>query len=232
MAIMLRTAAELSPESTLYGTHVTRVAIVGHAGKLINSSWKKLVPMTVEIAAMLSKYAGAGDGILKGAYAPDVDPNNHVTMLRDLNCTFKGATVRNKDWDNGLIWAQSYSTRSFFIPAMQTVFDDDTSVLNSLLNVLIAVECQKVCFRTWRSLVGRTDLTKEQYIKRSNQLITENTTGRFDNRVQIVPDTYYTKQDEQRGYSNHATIHMYANNMPTSTSFTVEAHRMEDLNNG
>ena len=232
MAIMLRTAAELSPESTLYGTHVTRVAIVGHAGKLINSSWKKLVPMTVEIAAMLSKYAGAGDGILKGAYAPDVDPNNHVTMLRDLNCTFKGATVRNKDWDNGLIWAQSYSTRSFFIPAMQTVFDDDTSVLNSLLNVLIAVECQKVCFRTWRSLVGRTDLTKEQYIKRSNQLITENTAGRFDNRVQIVPDTYYTKQDEQRGYSNHATIHMYANNMPTSTSFTVEAHRMEDLNNG
>ena len=173
-----------------------------------------------------------GDGILKGAYAPDVDPNNHVTMLRDLNCTFKGATVRNKDWDNGLIWAQSYSTRSFFIPAMQTVFDDDTSVLNSLLNVLIAVECQKVCFRTWRSLVGRTDLTKEQYIKRSNQLITENTTGRFDNRVQIVPDTYYTKQDEQRGYSNHATIHMYANNMPTSTSFTVESHRMEDLNNG
>lgn len=153
-------------------------------------------------------------------------------MLRDLNCTFKGASVRNKDWDNGLIWAQSYSTRSFFIPAMQTVFDDDTSVLNSLLNVLIAVECQKVCFRTWRSLVGRTDLTKEQYIKRSNQLITENTAGRFDNRVQIVPDTYYTKQDEQRGYSNHATIHMYANNMPTSTSFTVEAHRMEDLNNG
>ena len=52
---------------------------------------------------------------------------------------------------------------------------------------------------------------------------------RFDERVVIVPDTYETKYDEQRGYSETCKIHVYGNNMKTVTSFTVVAHRRSEL---
>ena len=232
MAMALRTHAEMFPESSLYGTGVARVAIVGHAGYLANSEYKKLVPATFEIADKLSKWAGSSEGVLKSRYSPDVSPNNKLKLLKKVHCTFKRGSVRNKDWNNGLIWAQSYDMNSLFFPALQTAYGDDTSVLNSLLNVLICVECQKVCFRVWRDLVGRSDLTNAQYIKRSNELITEYTANRFGDRATVVPNTYLTKADTQRGYSDHAQLKVYLNNMKTVTSFTVTSYRMEDLNNG
>lgn len=232
MALALRTHAEMFPESSLYGTGVARVAIVGHAGYLANSEYKKLVPGTFEIADKLAKWAGSSEGVLKSRYSPDVSPNNKLRLLKKVNCTFRTSTVRNKDWNNGLIWAQSYDMNSLFFPALQTAYGDDTSVLNSLLNVLICVECQKVCFRVWRDMVGRTDLTNAQYIKRSDELIAQHTANRFGDRAVVVPNTYLTKADTQRGFSNHAKLKVYLNNMKTVTSFTVSSYRMEDLNNG
>lgn len=229
MAIALRAACEMQPEAELYGTSVVRAAIVGHSGYLINSEYKKLVPGTFELAYALAQWAGAANGILKGRYSPDVDPNNKVKLLRDVNCPYKLARVRNKDWDNGLIWAQSYDHLSLFFPGLQTVYKDDTSVLNSLLNMIICVEVQKVCFRVWRRFTGRSNMTNLQYEQASDAEITALTTGRFDERVTIVPETYHSTRDIQRGYSNSCRVHVYANNMKTVSEFTVVAHRMEEL---
>ena len=81
-------------------------------------------------------------------------------------------------------------------------------------------------------MVGRTDLTNAQYIKRSDELIAQHTANRFGDRAVVVPNTYLTKADTQRGFSNHAKLKVYLNNMKTVTSFTVSSYRMEDLNNG
>lgn len=230
IALSLRTAAEMQPESELYGTSVVRAVIVGQSGYLSNSKWKRLVPATFQIAHMYSAYGGAGTGILDGRKAPDIHPNNKITMLSKLNTVFKSDRVRNKDWDNGMTFAQTYDRRSFFYAAQQTVYKDDTSILNVPINMMIAVECQKVCFRTWRDLTGRSDLTPLEYAQRSDEAILENCRGRFDNRVVIRPETTRSKADIQRGYSNQAKIHMYGNNATNVTSFTVVAHRREELN--
>lgn len=229
MAVALRSALEMYPEATLYGTPVVRGIIVGHSGYLINSEYDKLVPGTFEIAYNISRWAGSGDGRLKGRYSPDVDPNNRVKLLRDVNCTWKSERVRNKDWDNGLVWFQSYDWLSLFCPGMQTVYKDDTSVLNSLLNMVICVEVQKVCFRVWRKFTGRSNMTNLQYEEASNKEITEQTKGRFDERVVIVPETYHSARDIQLGYKNSAKVHVYAPNMKTVSEFTVVSHRMEEL---
>lgn len=230
MAIALRTAFEMQPEATLYGTSVVRGIVCGHAGYLINSEYKKLVPGVFEVAYNLARWAGAGDGRLKGRYSPDVDPNNRVKLLRDLNCTWKPTRVRNKDWDNGMIWFQSYDHLSLFCPALQTVYKDDTSILNSLLNMVICVEVQKVCFRTWRQFTGRSNMTNAQYEEASDAAITAGCRGRFDERVVIVPETYHTTRDTQMGYKSSANVHVYGNNMKTVAEFTVVAHRLEELN--
>lgn len=230
MAEVLRNAAVMHPESDYYGTPIVRAAIVGHSGHLINSKYRKLVPMTIDMADKLSAYCGNGQGVMQSGYAFDVNPNNIVTMLKDVNCTFKTANVRNSDWANGMIWVQSFDQNdALFYPGMQTAYPDDTSVLNSVPNMIICTELEKVCLRTWARLTGRSDLTNDQFAQRSDELIREFTERRFDNRVIIEPETYYTEMDNARGYSWSCRIKVYMNNMKTVGQFTIETHRQEEL---
>lgn len=172
---------------------------------------------------------GAGNGVMKDGRGFDVSPNNQVTLLRDITGLYKTDRQRQRDWDAGMVWAQSYNRRSAFYPGVQTVYLDDTSVLNSAINMFIATELQKVCISVWRDLSGNAKLTNEQWIDRSNEMITQRTSNRFDNRVVIVPETFYTATDTLRGFSWSCRINMYANNMKTVGTFTVVAHRIEDL---
>lgn len=228
-AIALRTALELQPESELFGTPVCRGIVVSHSGNLANSQYNGLLPLTLDIAGKLSSYTGAGIGVWTNGRAPDQSPLNQVTTFKNVNNTYKKPGVYEKDWENGLIWAQSYDTRSIFYPAYQTAYPDDTSVLNSLFTMLACVELEKVCQRVWRDLTGTSTLTNDQFVERSNQLITDRTQGRFDGRFVIIPETFYTDADLQRGYSWNCRVNIYANNMKTVGSFTVVANRMEDL---
>lgn len=228
-AIALRTALELQPESELYGTPVCRGIVVAHSGYLANSQYTGLLPLTLDIASKLSGYMGAGIGVWTNGKSPDLSPNNQVLTFKGVNNTYKKPGVYEKDWENGLIWAQSYDTRSIFYPAYQTAYPDDTSVLNSMITMIACVELEKVCQRVWRDLTGNTTLTNDQFVERSNELITARTQGRFDNRFVIIPETFYTEADLQRGYSWSCRVNIYANNMKTVGSFTVVANRMEDL---
>lgn len=235
MAITLKNAARLYPESEIHGTKVCRAVVVGHAGELINSKYKgpnghKHLPLTIEFAAKAARYMGAGTGIWNSTAAFDQPPNNQIEKFKNLNVTFKAASQRVSDWKNGLVWAQSYDMRSIFWPAVQTVYDDDTSILNSFFNMAIAIDLEKVAQRAWRDLTGTSGkMTKAQFIMRSNGLILDRTEGKYDNRVTVRPDTYFTAADEQRGYSWKTDIHMYGENLRSVGTYTVVAHRSSDL---
>jgi len=234
LAVSLRTAFRNFPESEMYGTGVCRAIIIGHSGKLLSSKYKgpqgNLLPLTLEFAQKCAAFMSSGDGRWRAGLGFDQSPQNQITMFRDVNAAFKSATVRNKDWDNGLVWVQNYDRRSLFWPAVQTVYDDDSSVLNGAITMMCAVELEKVAQRTWRDLTGNSKLTAEQFAERSNEAIIAATTGRFDDRFVIVPNTFYTAQDEQRGYSWSCRIDLYAPNMKTVGTYTITAHRMSDLN--
>ena len=229
IAIALRTAARMYPESVIYGTSTCRAITHGHSGYLLDSPFKGLLPLSLEFAQKCARYMGASIGSWKAGKAYDMPPNNHVRLFKGVNAEWKNVNVRSRDWDNGLVWVQNYDRRSLFWPGIQTVYDDDSSVLNAAANMMVAVELQKVAERTWRDLTGISYLTPEQFIERSDKLIKERTQGRFDGRVVIVPETFFTANDEQRGYSWSCNIHMYAPNMKTVGTFTVVAHRITDL---
>lgn len=229
LAVALRTAARLYPESVIYGTPTCRAVTIGGCGYLNNSNYRKLLPLTVNFAKKSAAYMGAGSGIWDENEAFDMVPNNIIDMFRDVNTYWLQTNVKENNWSAGLVWPEDYDRRSVFWPAIQTVYSDDSSVLNSFFNMAIAVELQKVAVRVWRDLTGISKLTKGQFIERSNRLIEERTSGRFDGRVVIVPETFQTENDDQRGHSWSCKIHMYGNNMMSVGSFTVVAHRMSDL---
>lgn len=229
IALSLKAALQMYPESEYFGTPVCRGVIVGRCGNFTGSKYPRKLPLTFELASKAARYMGAGTGIWRGEYAFDRAPGSIVENFTNINVSFTPAIVRNRDWDNGLVWVQTYSRQSVFFPAIQTVYDNDTSVLNSFFTMMACVELEKVCKRAWKAYSGSSDLTNSQLIYRINTFIGEAVAGRFDNRFVIQADTVITGADERRGYSWTTTVRIYAPNMKTVGTFIIEANRMDDL---
>lgn len=232
MALLLSTTALMYPESEIYGTPACRVAVVGHCGKPINSTYRgDFLPLTLELGDAVSKFMGAGTGNWISQYAIDENPNNVVRGMRvnTINHIWKPQATYNKDWDNGLVWVQSFDRRSVFFPALQTVYPDDTSVLNSLVTVAACCFIEKIHQTVWRYLTGGSKLTDDQFIERSNRLINEQLKDRFD-RFVLVSETTRSPIQLELGYPWTAKVHIYANDMRTVGDMSVVAHRMSDLN--
>lgn len=229
LAIALKTRLQMYPESEYFGTAVMRGMVVGRSGRLLQSQYGKRLPLTLEIARKAASYMGAGNGRWKPGFAFDAAPANNVTMFTDINVTYTPVAVRNKDWDVGLNWVQSFGRRSYFFPALKTVYDNDTSVLNSFFTAMAIVELEKVGERAWRQFTGSANLTNSQLVERVKRFIVDNTIGRFDDRFVIEPDVYFTEADIARGYSWTTKIKLYGPNMKTVSVLSIEARRISDL---
>jgi hypothetical protein len=231
-AIALGAAARAFPESELFGTQTCRAVILEQSGNLLNSQYKGLLPLTIELARMVAEFMGASNGVWKRDFGFDESPRNQITMFKSDSVlgTYKDPDIYAKNWDIGLIWAQTFDRKSLFFPQYQTVYNDSTSVLNSLINMAVTVEAEKVCDRAWRRLTGGSKLTAEQFIERSDDLIAElMSEGRFDDRFKIVPRTYFTDIDSELGYAWSTDIEIYMNNMMTVGTYTVIANRRADF---
>lgn len=235
IAQSLRNAARLFPESEIYGTGACRVSVHPHAGIRLGSKYRgvnghKHLPFIHGFAKKAANYMGAGNRIWNRAGAFDESPNNQIEGYRDHNVKFLSYSARRADWDAGMISAQSYDMRSLYYPGIQTVYDDDTSVLNSYFNARIITDLEKVAQRAYRRLAGISGrLTKAQFAARSDEMILADVEGCYDGRAQISSRTYYTKADQDRGYSWRTVITMRGQNMSTVGVYTIEAARSEDI---
>ncbi len=229
LAVALRTRAQMYPESDYFGTPVMRAIIIGRDGKMMNSQYTGRLPLSLEIASKSARYMGAGNGKWKAGFNFDHAPASQVEMFRDISATFTPATVRNKDWAAGLNWVQTFARSSNFFPALKTVYENDTSVLNSFFTMMACVELQKVGQRAWRQFSGVSSLTNSQLKERVEEFVRANTIGRFDDRFVIEPEVYFTDADLQRGYSWSLRIKLYAPNMKTVMTMSVQANRLDDL---
>lgn len=228
IAAAIYASSKIYAESDKWGTPAMRIAVVGQSGEIEGSRYKWRIPLAVDVALKLQKYMGSPDGKWKEEYAPDLSGNNIVSFLTNVNVTFKPSYVYDRDWLNGLIWVQYKDRRSLFYPALQTIYPDDTSVLNSLINSKAAATMDVVCHSTWTDLVGNGKYTKEQFLERSDEMIRERSSDIFGNRFKIVPKTFYTKADNARGYSWSCEVDLYMNNMKLVGSYTIVAKRLED----
>ncbi|BDD79548.1 hypothetical protein [Burkholderia phage FLC9] len=229
LAIALRTRLQMYPESDYFGTATMRGMIVGRSGTLISSTYTKRLPMTLEFAAKAAAYMGSGDGVWKSANSFDEDPLNQVTLMTNINVVFTPASVRNTDWDNGLVWVEAYGRGSYYFPAFKTVYNNDTSVLTSFFTAMGCVELEKVGERIRKKFSGNSKLKQSQLVDRVNKEAIKQTNQRFDGRFTIIPKTYFTDADAARGYSWTLMLQIYANNMPTVQTLIIQANRSSDL---
>ncbi len=228
-AIALRTQLQLYPESTYFGTPVMRGMVMGYSATLLNSQYTKPLPLTLEVAIKSAVYMGAGNGAWKNGSNFDGAPGSILQYMVNPTISWLPATARNKAWDAGLNWVQTYDRRSVFFPALKTVYNNDTSVLNSYFTAMAICYLNKVAHAAWREFSGVSHLTGAQLVERVNSFVSDAVKGKFDNRFVIVPAAFFTTSDAANGFSWTLPIKIYSNNMDTVMTTYVQAFRMSDL---
>ena len=228
-AIALRTRLQNFPESEYFGTSAMRGIVMGFSGKLKNSLYTGRLPLTAELNIKASRYMGASNGRWKSGYNFDGAPGSIIENMYDISTTWVPFTVRNKFWSVGLNWVQAYGRRSFFFPALKTVYPDDTSVLNSFITMMAICYLNKIGDACHREFSGVAHLTNSQLIERVNAFINNRVQGLFDGRFVIQPDCQVTETDAAYGYRWTLPIKIYAANMKTVQTFYVQSYRLDDL---
>lgn len=229
IAVALRTRLQNYPDSDYFGTPVFRGMIIGRNGILRDSQYTKRLPLTLELAVKAAKMMGAGNGIWKTEELFDKHPKSLLTLFDDVNILYTPAKQRNKDWDVGLNYPIRFSRKQLFFPALKTVYNDDTSVLNSFFVMMACIELQKVGERVHKYFSGVTSLTDDQLVDRVNKKVDELTIGRFAGMFKVVSACLVTEADQLRGFSWTLPIKLYANGMKTVQTLSIESHRMSDL---
>jgi hypothetical protein len=236
MAIALKSYLQQFPESDYYGTPTMRGMIVPGSGTLTGSLYSGMsdsvntnLPLTIELASKAAAYMGAGNGKWTSGNAFDTTPGSEINLFSNINVTFWPDTVRNTDWTNGMVGVEMYQRRKAYFPALKTIYDNDTSVLNSFFNAVAICYLEKIGDMARRTFSGVVSMTNGQLITAVNKYVTNAVNGIFDNRFTIVPVTSITGGDAQRGYSWTLVIKIYAPNMKTVATLAIQSYRLDSL---
>lgn len=223
----LMTRLKAYPESMLLGTAVCRAEIIQQTGQLVGGGYSKPVPQLIDYAVRWAKFAGQGNGVLREGKDIDVHPNNRVTEVKNLNVKFMNDALQSASWSSGATYSLSYDHRSQYYPCIRSVHNDDTSVLLSPLTVSIACDVMRLIRRVHAHFSGNAKLTDEQFIERSDKLILDLTNGRYGDRVNIIPETYFTADDKSNGFSWHCRVRIQASNPRTVMYFDLVTERRD-----
>jgi hypothetical protein len=197
-----------------------------HAGTYLNSDYDGILPFTIDWGVKLAVYMGGASGKMLDGYAPDSEGYRIVTTFIEHNAKFRNVIPRNKDWQTGITSAQPWDHNgSVFIPGVQTVYHDNTSVLQSFFPMAICCHLNRIGELAWRMYTGDSKLTALQYANRVDRFIEAQIKDCYDQRADITPRSYYTAADTRRGYSWHTDIEGLFDGMKTVQTLTIIAGR-------
>jgi len=229
IAVALKTRAKLAPESEYYGTPVMRCVVMGGTGLMRDGSTLNRIPLTYELALKTAKMMGAGDYKWKSNFKFDHGDAAILDELVDVSPSFIPAGIKPTLWADGVVWAQPKDRVQYFFPAVQTVYDDDTSVLNSWPNVFAVGTLVKIADDCWREFSGATFMTDSEFTLAVTTYMEKRLAGIFADLVTVIPEVVIDEADAQRGYSWHLINKLYAANAKTKMVYTTQAYRSSDL---
>jgi hypothetical protein len=227
MAVALKAFLQQYPESDYFGTPCARGMVVPGSGMLTGSLYTAPLPLTIELASKTAAYMGAGNGKWKSGFSFDMQPGSQINLFSNINVTFWPATARNQDWANGMVGVEACARRQAYFPALKTIYDNDTSVLNSFFTVSAICTLEKIGDLARRQFSGVSSMTNAQLIKNVNSFITTRVANIFDNRFTITPTTTITGADAQRNYSWTTIIQIAAAGMKTVATIVIQSVRLD-----
>ena len=225
IAVTLRSHFRALQESSEFGTKALRVCVFGQAGYLIDDDYDKLVPFLEYLLILGTQYMGAEGGEMKNEFSFGRGEQNVITRYRDHNVVTRDEEVRQVDWDNGMNYSEYFDMSRLFWAGLQSIYEEQTSILHAYINVCIACNLTRIGHITWREMSGDSQLTDDQFLDAVNTKVTTRTAGKYDNRVDITPDAYFDAFDTQANFSWHLNIEMAGDNARTVENLAIIAQQ-------
>ena len=229
MASTLLSHIQMYPESEHFGTSTMRGILIGGSGRYIGSSFRKDLPLTLELLDKVAEYTGAANGEWNSSSRFDVDSGRDVKLFTNLNVLTRTDDTADANWIIGLVTPESSDRKQYYFPAFQTVYDRDDSVLNSLVTVLAIADLQMIGEETRIKFSGRSDLSNLEFVTEVNKFMAAKIAGRYDNRFLIEARAYITAEDEKRGFSWTTKVAIGAPGMKSVQTFSIEGQRIENM---
>ena len=224
IASSLKSAFSLIPESQTHGTPTMRGFITIQSGINTSSSYNARQSIIIDLVEKFSRYMG--QTLRWNPQASfDTSPNNELKGWVNVNFTYRPTSLKETAWDAGIIWVENKDTSTMFYPAYQTIYPDDTSVLNNIFTVMACCYLNKLAHRTWATVSGDSKLAQAALVDKISDIIETATNGIFDNRFTIKANTYFTNADNARGYSWTTDIELAAEVAKTVGIYKITAHR-------
>ena len=230
IAAALMTRLELYPESTHFGTHVSRAIIVGGSG-IVETSGKQQIPQTYDLMMKVARFMGASNGKWNPLYRFDSAANNNnnvINTMKKLQPDFIPDGVKPALWKENMIWSQPFDRVQFFFPATQTVYNNDTSVLNTLPVNIVMCTVNKLAFDAWKTFTGSLD-PEDIFVDNVTSFMQAGLKDKFAKMYTVIPEVIITDIDRERGYSWKLKTNIYGSNAKTVMVAESAVFRASDL---
>ena len=229
IASLIKSRLKLAPESTYFGTAVARAIIVMGTGIHKSGLSKERIPLLYEVAVKTAKMMGAGNFKWDRVEAFDHGAKANLEFLVDVNPDFIPKGVEPGLYSDGLIYIKSKDRSTNYITQLQTVYEDDTSILNSWYTVNGIATVNKIADDIHREFSGTTGMSDNAFKEAVLGAIKKRLNGIFGGILTVIPEVIITKEDEQNGFSWHVTNTIYGSNMKTKMIHNTVARRLSDL---
>lgn len=200
-AMVLRAYLALMPESEYFSTSVARATIHPGSYLLRNSKYKRRISPIIDYAYKRAKYMGAANGQWKSGNNYDGAPGSIIELGYDIWPNFVPKSQVFNAWALGLVFAAQYDLSSFHFPVNKTVYENDTSILNSDMVISAIAAINTTVAAVDRMFKGLEGIDPGLLSKKYNDEITARLKGCFDSKYRITPMAQFTSMDSNRGFS-------------------------------
>lgn len=226
-AILAR--AEMFPESEIYGTSVARATVVMGSMCDKDSPSKYRYTQNYELAAILARYLGAANGIMKPLLCLDNGRANTVlTLGRDYSPEYIPDSFKQVIWTKGVTYSEDHKINQKAFLAVRTVHKNEQSVLTSPILLYTNAVCCRVMDAAHKEFAGNEKDSNEVFANMLVKFMDGEVEGVVDNgRFDIVFEVVFDDVGIEGKYAYKTWAHIYANKMKTAQVSSVSTHIKE-----
>lgn len=224
VGITLKARLDLAPESTFANTSVARGIIIVGSGIDSKDPLAKRYTLTMDLAYKAARMMGGIKWNKNLIF--DSGGKNIITNYSDIEPARVPKGIIADLWNVGLNWPEHYDLETSFFPAMQSVYDNDTSVLNNFYAGMALTVDNNIASSVWRKYSGTTSMKNDEFIDTVTKEMNRKLNGVFDGVITASAKAVITDFDEQLGFSYTIVSKLSGNVMKT-----VQTHYAEVYNN-
>lgn len=220
MGSALYATALLQPESVIKGTECCRAEIYQQCGYLADSTYRGVIPATLDIMMKKSQFQSTGSITGNAAGLP----NSEITIFKSWNWTPCEADHKQKSWECGLNYFQFFDMTGIHWPAMRTVYRYDTSVLSSALYTDAVVYIKHIARYNWARFAG-VEMDFALLSTRASAALSNDLSAMLNGFFKFTASFYQTEEEAKVGYIAHASIQLYGNAQQRVWKIDIECYR-------